>query len=302
MINIISQENITAVNEVAVEILAFAKSKKFFITSKYSKDERIKGSTPLFLITRAGLREDRFNSISSANEADKTEFLNLIEKLSNLLENNSHYLTYKLKDYSLDIKPKLCRELVSQLEDMFIFGEIEQSDIEDVYATLGKNVPKKFSQVELDSVGKEIYNSVSRAIQKESTDIKANTVTHYMDMVSRIDPEDKIITPIDFINVGRKKISDMNTLRLCLACKFENEKFRTLIDQEFSNLVWFASSKIADKCSNDDSDNVSVDVKDISIGGKGFDIIIDVNGKVLNARAIPVEGCYVRFHYRYIIS
>ena len=302
MIKLISQENITAVNKTAVEVLSFIKAKKIFIVGKYNSDERIKGSTPLFRINRAASSDDRFNDISSANEEDTADFLSLIEKLSTLLENTSHFLTHKLKDYSLDVKPKLCRELISELEDMFIFGEIDFADIEDVYETLGKKIPKKFAKVELDTIGKKIHAVISREIKTESKDIKANTITHYMNMVNRIDPEDTITSPKEFVKTGRNKISDMNTLRLCLTCKFDNDKFRTLVDEEFTNLVLFASSKISDKCFIAEGEEINVEVQNISIGAKGFDIIINVNGKILNARAIPVEGCYVRFHYRYIIT
>ena len=44
MINVISQENINAINNVAKEILAFLKSNKVFLTSKYSGEQRIKAS------------------------------------------------------------------------------------------------------------------------------------------------------------------------------------------------------------------------------------------------------------------
>lgn len=301
MINIISKESLEKINQSALEILSFIKTNKIFITSKYSSDERIKGSTPLFRIIRAASGDDRFNEISSSSEETTAVFLDIIKNLANLLENTSYFQTHKLKDYSLDIKPKLCRELISKLEDMFIFGEITDVDIKDVYETLGKQIPKKFAQTQLDEIGQKIYSAIRIDIEQKAEDIKAKTITHYMDMVNRIDPDDSINKPLDFVNIGKKKISDMNSLRLCLSCKFENDKFRELVDQEFSNMVIFAASRIADKCPTN-NDDIFVDVKNIFIGGKGFDISIDVNGKALSARAIPVEGSYVRFHYRYIIT
>ena len=301
--DIITEESIKEINNTANEIMELIKAKKFFLVSRIgcNKDQRIKASNDLFIIMDAFEKaENRYQTVGAENTADLDALKILIDKIVNLLKNVRSLTTYKIKDYSMDIKPKLCRALISKIEYAFIIGEIDNSTIKDIYATLNKDVPKKFAKEELNETGSLIFKEVKKAIADKADSIKAASIVHYTKMVELIEDGQEITSPSEFIIAGRKKISDMNTLRLCLFAKFKNEDFRDLIDQDFESLVSFASYKISEK--SIESDTPNVDVLDIHVGGKGFDIIIDVNNKRLNARAIPVQGVFVRFHYRYIIT
>lgn len=118
MLNLISNNNLSEIKKNATQILALIKSKKFFISGSYSADVRVKASTTLLDISRAFKTDYCFNSITS--EENLNELQSLIESLSSLLEDKTKFMTHKLKDYSLEIKPKLCRELISDLEDFYV--------------------------------------------------------------------------------------------------------------------------------------------------------------------------------------
>jgi hypothetical protein len=303
MINLISNENIANINTVASSILALLKAKKFFFTSEYNDDSRIKASNSLLELSRA-FSEDhihRMNSVKASTNEERAELEALTATLCDLLENKMRYTCQKIKDYSGDIKPKLCRELVSYLEDMLIMGEINLSDIEDVYAAINKPVPKKYKKETLSVEGYEVYRAIRSAINDNAQEIKANSVEHYIDMVNRIDPNDDIDNKKAFLKACWKKLSDPTTIMLCMASKFSSEKFQDMINEAFDNLVLVAASKITDHYRGT-NEKPLVDVRSIEIGGKGFDLVIRLDNQLINARAIPVEGYFVRFHYRYIIT
>jgi hypothetical protein len=301
MIHIISNSNLENIKSTANEILVLLKSKKIFLSSKYNDDIKLKASNSLLEITRAFSETSRFNSITSEDNSARIELQKLTETLSELLLNKTKFMTHKLKDYSKEIKPKLCRELISDLEDLFIFAEINRDDIDHVYATLGKITPKKFSANDLKEDGKEIYRAIRSAIKDKAEVIKSNSIAHYINMVNLIDPDDTIKTPKEFVKIGRDKISDMSTLRLCLAYKFKVDLFSDLINHEFETLLTVASNQICGHNANQ-GENPEIKVNDVQLGGKGFDIHMSIDGIRIHARAVPVNGYFVLFHYRYIIK
>jgi hypothetical protein len=298
MLNLISDNNLSQINNIALDIIALVKSKKIFLSSKYNDDLRIKASTTLLEITRSFNPEYRCSFINQNEDSDALK--SLVNSLSSLLENKTKFLTHKLKDYSLDIKVKICRELVSDLEDLYILGQINRTDIDHVYNSLNKPVPKKFSVNDLQDDSVKIYSVLRTEIKEQAQEIKANSIQHYIDMTNRIDPESLFNTPKEFYKAGSSKISDFNTLRLCIAYKFDNDKFYELINNEFDTLLTVAANQISSHCHNNQSDDINV--KEVTLGAKGFDILMNVGEQRIYARAIPVNGYFVRFHYRYIIT
>jgi hypothetical protein len=301
MLKIISSDNLQQINSVSTELLNLIKKNKFFFIGTYSELVRIKGSDMLIEITRALAPDYRFKSLETANENDLKALTILVNQLNELLLNKMKFTTCKLKDYTLDIKVKLCRELVSDLEDLFILGEINRSDIDDVYKTLSKPVPKKYSSNDLTDESRKIYTLIKSSIKDEAQEIKANSINHYAKMVDLIDPNYELITKKSFFLAGKKMISDIFSLRLCMFYKFDNDSFHKLINDEFDLLIKIAANNISNHCSTT-NENSNIEVKDIRIGAKGFDIYITIDGQSLHARAIPVQGYFVRFHYRYIIT
>ena len=74
-----------------------------------------------------------------------------------------------------------------------------------------------------------------------------------------------------------------------------------MVSESFNSLVMSAASAIDDKIT-DKERAVDMKIESISVGGKGFDLTCQINDSSYHARAIPVEGPYVRFHYRYIVT
>jgi hypothetical protein len=303
MIKIISDKNIASINATATDIMALLKAEKFFFVNEFNGAQRIKPTCSLIELSRAfsTLKHHKYLRVTAPNDVLKKELEKLTATLCGFLGNKSQNTCQKIKDYSGDIKPKLCRELISYLESMLIMGDIECTDIEDVYASLNKPVPKKFKGETLSQEGIEVYNAIHAAINDNAQEIKADSVKHYIDMVNRIDPNDEISAKEEFLKACYAKFSDITTLRLCMAYKFDNAKFQSMINDAFDSLVLTAASKITDHYRGT-SKKPSVVVKSIELGGKGFDLAILLDNQLLNARAITVEGHYVRFHYRYIVT
>ena len=283
--------------------MALLKAKKFYFTSKFNDDVRVKPTSSLLELHRAFSTHEhhRLEFVAAPTDECKAELETLTATLYNLLDSKSRNACQKTKDYSGDIKPKLCRELISELEDMFIMGDIHLADIEEVYATLNKPVPKKFKGETLTQEGIEVYSAIRRAIYDNAQEIKADSVKHYIDIVNRIDPEDEFTTKKDFLKACLAKLSDISTIRICMAYKFANTQFQEMINDAFDSLVLSAAYKITEHYRGTNK-KPSVDVRSIELGGKGFDLVILLDDQLLNARAIPVEGHFVRFHYRYIIT
>lgn len=304
MLNIISNENIVKINETSKALIDLLKEEKFFIKTSFQDNNiRIKGTSTLLEISRA-ISDDinnRFTSLVSPSEESNDKIAFLVSELSKLVDNKPVNMCHKLKDLAGDIKPKLCRELVSSLEDMLIMGEITSADIDEVYEALNKPIPKKFNRLSLDDRAQEIYISIKRAIADKAEPIKARCVEHYAEMVKRIDPSNEIEDKALFVKECRKCVSDISTLALCVAYKFSNDDFFEMVSESFNSLVMSAASAIDDKIT-DKERAVDVKIESISVGGKGFDLTCQINDSSYHARAIPVEGPYVRFHYRYIVT
>lgn len=299
LINVISTQNIADINAKSLELAALLKAKKLFFTSDCNGDRRIKGSDCLLFIHRA-FNDDRFTTITGESEEAITLLNTMVDDLAFLLANKSALMGLKVSDYTKDPLPRLCREITPYLDDMYIQGVITLDDINDLYAKMGKSVPKKFSRVDLDNKGHAVYGKLSAEIAENAQEIKARMISHYEEMVARIDPDNSITDMKAFIKAGKKVLSCIHTLSALLAFKFDNERFLSAIHREFEMMIMAAASKIADHAP--ESDNTDVTIHSVNMGGKGFDVRATVNGKSLYARAITAEGPYVRFHYRYIIS
>lgn len=299
LINVISTQNIADIKAKASEILALLKAKKLFLTCEYQDDRRIKGSDCLVFIHRA-FNDDRFNTVTGESDEAVTLLNTMVHDLAFLLANKSAMMGLKVSDYTKDPLPRLCREIVPYLDDMYIQGDITLDDINDLYKKMGKAIPNKFSRVDLDNKGEVVYAKLSAEIADNAQEIKARMISHYESMVTRIDPDNSINDMKDFIKAGKKVLSCIHTLSALLAFKFDNERFLNSIHREFEVMIMVAASKIADNAPTNDT--VDVTIHSVQIGGKGFDVRATVNGKSLYARAITAEGPFVRLHYRYIIS
>ncbi|MBE8232776.1 MAG: hypothetical protein HAW67_03505 [Endozoicomonadaceae bacterium] len=301
MIKLISIENIAAINTVADLILKLVKSKKFFFTSAYSEDVRLKSSHCLFELSRA-LEQSDHHCMKAEVPADLKLLNSFVAELETLLTGAGKYHGYKLKEYAADlVRIKICRELVSSLENLFTMCEIEYSDIENVYQILGKPVSKKYMQDNSVGYNKKVYAAISIAIREKSEPIKGRSITHYAKMVRLVDPNDETMTRKAFFNKALKSIRNYQALRFCIAYKFDRELFFALVDDEFERMIKMATATVSAHylCNEDDP---KIDVKKVSVGNKGLDIKMSLNGVSINARAIPVNGYYVCFHYRYIVT
>jgi len=301
MINVISQQNIENINLYAEKLFSLIKETKFYFTSEYNADSKIKNSDSLLEIYRGLSADYRFYSITSDSPDALINLEKLVNRLSSLLDSKPNFMSRSVKDYCADIKPKLCRELITDLDYLLIAGEINRDDINDVYVTLNKPVPKKYTSGDLVKESLTIYTAISEAIKDKSLSIKANSILHYQEMVKKIAPLEENISKKEFIRIGKRQVSDISALRICVACKYSNDLFHDLINESFETLLNVASSKIYNHFPELTNES-KVKVLDVKLGGKGFDLVVTVNSKTVTARAIPVEGYFVRFHYRYIIT
>jgi hypothetical protein len=295
MIKVIQEKHITKIVSAADALLAHLKQNETFISSS-NREERIGTTTDLFRITRLIKGNDRFQSIKSPALAT---FKKLTNNLTKTLSSDGLFQLFKLADYTKPdiIKVKICRELISELDNLYVLGQITDKDIKEVYSILDKPVPKRFNIVVLNSTGKKLSVAISKAIKPEAEYIKQNTIKYYADLANLIGQN---CSAEEFIKLAFKKLSDLSAIRLCFAYKFRQEHFNKIINEEFNNLITYTSFKIAERCV--DAEPKKVKVTGLDLGAKGFDISITVNEQNLYARAIPVEGCYTRFHYRYIIT
>jgi hypothetical protein len=305
MITIISESNIEAINNAAGDLLNFLKAKKIFVVNLNGNrsDDRVKANTDYFILDRLlnNKESQRFQRIEAPCSEDFIQLNTLVDNLNQLVLNKRQFKLFKIKDYSTNvIIKKLCRELVSELEDLFILGEINQSDIESVYALLEKPLPKKFKFQEVAGQALQVFSAIKNEIRHEASDIKSKTIEHYKELVAKIDPDNSSSSIKEFANLAKRKLSDISALRLCIACKYDEDEFIKMVDVEFEQMLSIAASKIVDN--SPFSEEPSISVNSVRVGGKGFDIHAKVNGKALFARAIPVDGYFVRFHYRYIIT
>ncbi len=302
MIKLIQPAKIEKITKVAAEILEYLKANKIVIKNTYAKEERISGGVELYRVTRFIDGNDRFYAIEAATKKAFNGFAKLIKKLVGLLSKHGLYQTHKLKDYaSADvIQVKLCRDLVSELDDLYMLGEINLADIKEVYSILGKSVPKRFKLMPITDASKKITGAISVAIRGSAEHIKHSAITHYEELVKKIDPADTAQTPKEFLTLALRRLSDIDAVRMCITCKFDRAAFEKMVTKEFEGTITYSAVRISEHCCITDAPKVKVN--NIHVGAKGFDISITVNDQTLFARAIPVEGYFVRFHYRYIIT
>lgn len=300
MINIIKPESIKAINDAAAELMKFLKANKIYFVDSWG-ETRAGASTEIYNYTRALANERRERKLKGDAKAIE-QLAVLVGDLTKLLGSYREFKVYKVSDYSKPevLLKKMSRDTISNLEDMYVLGEVTQADIEQVYANIGKPVAKKFKFFEIKGEAKKLYAALSKEIRNSAAQIKAGTFSHYEAMAERIDPTRAAETPKEFLKLAFKKLSDIDAIRMCMACRFKEDSFQEMINHSFEMDIAFAAIRIIDHCNVTDSPKVSVN--EVRVGGKGFDMSVNVNGRVLRARAIPVEGYYVRFHYRYIIT
>jgi len=300
MVQVTSQNNIENIKNTATELLVLVKKTKLFLSSKYNADIRIKGSETFLTVYRA-LNDDRFQTVTSQDDNALVQLNTLVSNLTELLINKSSLMALKISDYTKDVTPRLSRETIPYLDNLYMEGEINIDDINTIYQNMGKSTPKKFSRIELDNDSQAIYAALSSNIANEAQSIKANMIAHYEAMTKRIDPDNIAKDIKEFVKMGQKVVSDINTVRLCIAYRYNNAKFMDMLHHEFEIMIMIAASKISDHAPAS-TDKPDITIHSVKIGGKGFDVHTNVNGRTLFARAITAEGPYVRFHYRYIIS
>lgn len=300
MINLIKPDNLQAINEAANAIVSHLKTNKIYFVRRDS-EYRALASQELYNFTRA-IAKEKFCDTLKGDDKALAELNELVSNLTALLGERRDFRVYKLSDYSKPdvLLKKMSRDIASYLADLYVMGEVTQADIEQVYANIGKPVAKKFKFISLKGESKKLYSLLSQEIRGESAEIKAATTKHYEAMVSKIDPSNSAQTPKEFLELAFKKLSDIDASRMCMALRFDEDKFQEMIEYSFEMNIAYAAIRIIEHC--DISDSPSISVNSVKVGGKGFDVSVNVGGKTLNARAIPVEGFFVRFHYRYIIT
>jgi hypothetical protein len=202
--DIISKNNIDQINTVSTQLLSLLKEKKFFFVSENYANERVKASCEFFMLIDV-IAGSRFKGLETECDNDLAKLKSLSDQLYKLLGYKRKFTLSKLKDYSGDIKPKLCRELIGDLEDLFILGDITMTDIKGVYDTLNKKLPKKYATQEMTSNAKVIYSAINSAIKEDAQRIRISSIAHYQNMVKLIDPNDTLNTVKSFFLAGRKK-------------------------------------------------------------------------------------------------
>jgi hypothetical protein len=96
-------------------------------------------------------------------------------------------------------------------------------------------------------------------------------------------------------------VKDLNTAAMVAMYVYDNDRFLAMIEESYQYLVSFTSGRIAEHV-RATNENPSIEVLSLSLGGKGFNVNLKVEGQYLEARAIPVEGAFVSFHYRYLVN
>lgn len=305
MITLISDNNLSNINKVAQNLITLIKKEKFFFTSKFQGKSRVKITDEAFRVNRALNGEDtHFEAIDAPNTDLLTELKTLmVELYSYIEEGRNGYQGYKLKEYADTdkVKVKLCRDLVSELEDRYVNAEVTLSDIKYVYNYLNKPMPKKYIKVgKSNKVSKDIFNAISAAIAPKAQQFKDELIEHYANMVHKIDPQQSIANTKEFVKAARMKIADIHVVRICTLYRFDKAVFNKAVDEHYDNQLRLTASRVAEYASTS-SENPRVEINHISPSSKGFDVSLLVDGQQISARAISVIGAFVSFHYRYIV-
>lgn len=302
IVKLLSNENIETLSTLSTEVIQIIKKNKMYLkaASEFSIPRRVMQGESLIQLYRAfTINADFGRDVIEESEASNKVKV-LIFKMAECLEGDNLFKYHTFKEFAKGAEVKLSRDCVPHLELAFINSEIDIEFIKNFYEVLGKPIPRKFagSIVNLDPKFVKLLADIKSKVTVESSDIKIRLMEHYKNMVIKIDPENEFKTRKEFIDEGKRKISNMYTLRLCLAYKFKNETFMNLVDEDFNMLINVAASRIIDHVSFDSN----VEILDLRIGNKGFDIKFETEKAIYRARAITAEGPFVRFHYRFIIT
>ena len=299
---LLNPQNLESIKSTAIEMIAHCKANKMFLVDAHNPERksRVLPSLELLMIQRS-FNPERYEVINGDVHA-LIQLKILVDKMFEMLDFNTIMMCSTIKQFSKGAEKRITRETVPYIESAFILGEIDREFINNVYNVLGKAVPKKYTTYDLDTTPEcfKIYTDIQVQITDKTQDIKVNTIQHYKAMVERIEDSSTKTTDTmkEFFNVAKYKIRDITAIKMCIACKFDHERFLELIDKDVENMVITAANRIICHV-NKDSD---VLIKEVTIGNKGFDVWFKSEGRNYNARAIPVNGYFVRFHYRYIIS
>lgn len=299
MISYIQPPQQKIIHQAATDLLSHLKANKIYFVSYDDRQRRALGGDELYSYDRALDTKRHYENIDAKANP---ELVRLVTELKAALKHRQ-FKAYKISDYTKPevLLKKMSRDIISELEDLYICGEATEADVKQVYKNIGKEPAKKFKFTELKGEYKKLYSEISLAIKDKASEIKLSTIEHYKRVANKIDPDREATTPKEFISRAYKaKVKDMFVVRLCVAYIFDNDKFSDLVNENFNSEVAFAAFRILEHSNNADANDVKV--HRVTIGAKGFELAITVNGRTLNARAIPVEGYQVRFHYRYIIT
>ena len=299
---ITSQDNITKILKMGERLGLLIEFNKVFYESEFGKPYRVTGNDELFWLHRVLNAKDNYKCFECDNVETITEIKELVSGIYVLIDNDFSNCSINInKLANLDaIHATICRNSVSKLEMEFILGNIDRESINNIYSVLCKNVPKKYTKYDLVEHGKanELYELVKRSLPIDGCAIKNRIVEHYESMVSLIDPHNELNNHNEFLKAAMKKLCDISSIRMLLACKFKNDNFSSIVDDEFEYTINITANHMLEYV-NEESD---VDICDVRVGGNGFDIYFNVDKRCFHARAIPACGYFVRYHFNYIIN
>lgn len=295
---LLSTETHSRLAELSAEIIQLCKTNKIFITHNYSeKDDRVRGVTQILEVMEAfGSKEHTFFKEQEGVDSLKP----LIHEMSELLENRRIFQFAKIKDFLKDQRKLFAREIVPHLELEFILTRVSLKEIKEIYSILDRKIPRKFLNDCINTNEQDlIFAQLKSGLADKSEHIKTATNEHYINTFKRIDPNNENYSEKTFVEVLKTKISDLSTIRMLFAYKFDRELYNKMIDESMDFAIITAAIKISSFLPEKSQE---IEIKETSVGSKGLDVLFEHNGIRRYARAIPVEGYFVSFHYRWIIT
>ena len=298
---LLSESNFSSLKLVSTKLFNFLKSNKIMMVSTTDSEYkyRINPSIDLLDIQRS-LEKARNYQFVQCDELLMIELKSLVKEMCEMLEDRSSLMCSTIKQYSLGAEKRICRECISYLENSYILGEIEFSLIEKVYSIIDKPLPKKFASLNMECTPEnmKVYASIQQQMDEQTVELRTNTIQHYKKMVDFIDSIEETKNIESFMKVARTKLSDISAIRMCIDYKFNYERFLSFVSTEVDNMIITSANRIVNHIGAENE----ILIKETTLGNKGFDVWFKSESRNYNARAIPVNGTFVRFHYRYIIS
>lgn len=290
--------NLPRVKELSnLALLAIKKEKPVLKTTHDNRSFKVKGSD-IILDSIVGESIYVF-----AN--DCPEFVGIVNEIAELFDNSRYVLMNSFRIMSGDkAEMKIARNLLPKVELEYLSLQMSMEDVINIYKMANTSLPPKYKREDVQfTEALTIRKELEIAIGDKCDSIKESTYNHYKKIVDTIDPNDEITDYIEFMNLARKSIKDNQTIYTAMMFKFRLDTFQRDIDDIYNYMLNTTTNKIYEYAKFrgvENSENVTV--KSVKVGAKGFDVLIDVDGLEIYARAIPVNGCFVRFHYRYIVS